>query len=190
MRTRLITALLTVVAALVFGTGTTSAAAPVAAGWTVSPGGVLTGTGGAVDPPLNCTGTDIAGTFASGSGLTTIAVINGIIYRNCTMLGLPTLSIVPRLSWSLHGLTHANGVTTLEIRNVAANISGPGCNLSVAGKVTATYNNSTGVLAVIDHDTVVSAGSFCLGLVAPGDTVPLLSRTYTITSRQTITPTP
>jgi hypothetical protein len=190
MRARLITALLAVLAAFVLGAGTTSAAVPVPAGWSVSPGGVFSGTGGAVDPPLNCTGTDFGGTFASGSGLTTLAVISRLVYRNCKMPGVPTLGITLRLPWSMHGLTHANGVTTLEIRNVAANISGPGCNLSVAGKVTATYSNATGILTVVDHDTVVGPGSYCLGLVAPGDTVALLSSTSTISPRHIITPTP
>lgn len=189
MRTRLIPALLAVLAASVVGVGATATAVP-AAGWTVSPGGTFTGTGNAVDPPLNCTGSNITGTFASGSGLTTVAVINGISYRNCKMFGLPTVTIAPRFSWSLYPLSQTNGVTTLEIRNVAANISGPGCNLSVSGTVTATYSNATGVLTVIDHDTVVGAGSYCLGLVAPGDTVTLLSGTYTINPRHNITPTP
>jgi hypothetical protein len=188
MRTRLVPALLAVLAALVLGAATPTAATPVLAGWSISPGGSFFGTGGSVDAPITCTGTDISGTFATGG--TTLGVISRISYRNCRSSSALTLSISPRLSWYMYGLSHVNGVTTLEIRNVAANITGPGCNLAVAGKVTATYSNATGILTVLDHDTVVSPGSSCLGLVAPGDTIALLSRSYTISPRHIITPVP
>ena len=188
MRTRLISVLLAVLGALALGAGTPTAATSVLSGWSISPGGIFSGTGGSVDAPITCTGTDISGTFATGG--TTLGVISRINYRNCRSSSALTLSITPRLPWSMYGLTHTNGVTTLEIRNVAANIPGPGCNLAVTGKVTATYNNSTGILSILDHDTVVSQGSNCPGVAAPGDTIALLSRSYTISPRHIITPVP
>jgi hypothetical protein len=188
MRTRILPALLAVMATLVLGTGTSVAAAPVPAGWSVTPGGAFTGRGGPVDPPLACDGTDIAGVYSTvGNPLGTI---NRITYRNCTMFGLPTLQIIPHLPWTMNGLTYANGVTTMSITGIAASVNGTGCSFTAAGSATATYSNTTGLLTVVNQNTVVTSVSGCLGLITQGTRVALLSRSYAISPPPVITPVP
>jgi hypothetical protein len=190
MRTRLLPALLAVLAALVLGAGTAPAATSVPAGWSVTPGGSFTGSGGPVDAPLSCAGTTITGVFSTG-GSALLGVINRITHHSCTMGGFLAVQSAPRLPWHMNGLSHANGVTTMDITNITAQLSGPGCGLTVAGTATASYSNATGTLAVLTQNIVVTSVdpvNSCLGLIAPGSRIALLSRSYAISPRHIITP--
>src|SRR5262249_32370255 len=135
----------TVVAALAsIVIGVTPASAAV--GWTVTPGGNATGTTDLTvltvrpsnpalpDQVLDCLGST-AGINAFSSATSHVANINSITFNDCLLAGLITFNVVPTLPWQLHALSYSAPVVTGEIRNIKADIVGPGCRATVQGKV-------------------------------------------------------
>ncbi|MFI8202353.1 hypothetical protein [Streptomyces sp. NPDC085937] len=145
-------------AALALTAGTASAAPSTV--WTVSPSPaaftavnvgniVLTAT-----IPMTCTASNASGTMASTTGNpATVAAINTMAFGTsgapCTsVLGnVTTVAVTP---WDVVATdyTASTGVTKGYIGNVKANVSAGVCKFTVSGKASATYTNSTGVLAV------------------------------------------
>jgi hypothetical protein len=188
MRGRLLTTLLAVLTTIVLGTGTAPAVTAMA-GWHITPGGTFGGSGGQVrGPSFTCGSSQITGQFnAFGDQL---GAIRDIRYQSCTG-GLLTVAISVQLPWTLTGVEHMDGVTTVNITGIAGTVSGPGCNYRVAGQAAATYVNTTGILSVTRDYSVVSyvdPASNCFGQVVQGQAATLLSSSYSISPRQVIVP--
>jgi len=182
---RLLSTLLAVLATLVLGVGT----APAAVGLSVTPGGPFTGAGGPVDPPLTCAGSQIAGMFNTDGN--SLGFIDEISYQNCSAGGFLTIEISPHFPWVLQGIAHSNGVTSIAIDDIAADISGPGCNVVATGSVAATFDNATSILTVVEQNTMITfvdPANDCLGLISQGEHVSLLSNSYFISPPQVIEP--
>lgn len=185
---RLLSILLAVLTALVLGAGAVPATtAP--AGWSVTPGGQFTGDGGPVDGPFTCASSQIAGAFSMiGDAL---GFIDDISYQDCSW-GYPlVIEISPHPPWVLQGTAHANGVTSIDIDNVAASISGPGCLFEVTGSAATTFDNATSVLTVHNQNTMITSvdpAENCFGLINTGEHVSLLSNYYVISPPQIIGP--
>jgi hypothetical protein len=181
MRARLIGALAAgaALAATAFITGSASADPT----WTVSPGGSFTGTAGETDlttesgVELFCSSSTASGTAQSGSGLSNpLATLpeGGVVFNDCQgPFGL-TFEVSHVGTWNLNGVSYdGSDVTTGNLDNITANISGPGCEATVTGAVNATYTNSTGVLSVLPDQTLtissVDPNNDCLGLISQGE---------------------
>jgi hypothetical protein len=104
--------------------------------------------------PMTCTTSNAAGTMASATGnpgdVADITTMNfGASGSPCTsVLGnVTTTSITP---WDVIAVDYnsSTGVTKGHIGNVKANVTAGACKFTVTGKASATYTNSTGVLAV------------------------------------------
>jgi hypothetical protein len=182
MRGRLLPTLLAVLTMLVLGAGEVPATA--AAGWRVTPGGPFAGSGGPVSlPGVTCGSSRITGRFISSG--TALGVIDGITYQNCS--GFLTVAVTAQGSWPMVPTSYSSGVTTINVTNIAAYVSGPGCTYQVAGQAATSFDNLTSILTVHSESSTVTSGS-CLGLVSPGQHTTILSRSYAISPRQVIEP--
>jgi len=176
----------------------------LAATWTVTSGGSITGTAGTTklhdvntNNDLTCTSSKVTGTLKSGSGLsgTGIGSIATVAFTSCTgPFGIKFNVTASALPWSLNALSYAAPSTTGSITGIHATLGGFGCTATVDhtsatsndGSVTGTYSNST-------HNLVTSGGNLklfnvsgCLGAINSGDSVTFLG-TYAVSPAQTIT---
>lgn len=196
MRGRLIGAL-AAGAALIASIVMSAPANAVPATWTVSPGGPFTGAAGTTvlkvqetGVQLTCQSATAAGTAKSGTGLSNpLATLpaGSTKFNNCSgPFGL-TFGVTHVGTWNLNGSTYASGVTTGNLTNINANISGPGCAATVAGTVNATYTNATHVLATQPNfGLVFTSVSGCLGLIATGQHASFAG-SFTISPALTVT---
>jgi len=180
MRGRLIGALVAG-AAMIAGLVMAAPAAALPATWTVTPGGAFTGTAGTTvlriqetGIQLTCRSATAAGTAKSGSGLSNpLATLppGGVKFNTCSgPFGL-TFTVAHVGTWNLNGVSYnaTTGVTSGNLSNIVANISGPSCSASVSGSVNVTFTNSTDVLAVQpNYGLIFTSVSGCLGLISTG----------------------
>jgi len=206
MRKRLTAILLSSgAAALVLGLGTATAMATAAATWTITPGGVVTGSAGTTifkdtktGSTLTCKSSATKTTLKKGSGqVNPLGNITSVTFSNCTGPGGLQFTVATSASttkpWHLTGTTYASGVTHGKITGITASLSGVGCSATVAGltattpgTTTGTYTNSTGILKVSGGNLHVWAVSGCAGLINTGDATQFTG-VYTVTPKQTIT---
>jgi hypothetical protein len=197
MRGRLIGAL-AAGAALVASIVMSAPANAVPATWTVTPGGPFTGVAGTTvlkvqetGVTLTCQSATAAGTADSGTGQTNpLGTLppGSTKFFNCSgPFGL-TFNVTHTGTWNLNGVSYSSGVTTGNISNVTATISGPGCAASVAGSVIAKYTNSSHTLATpgTDYGLVFTSASGCLGLISTGQHASFTS-SFNISPAMTIT---
>ncbi|NEC53406.1 hypothetical protein G3I18_33410 [Actinospica acidiphila] len=178
-------------AALALTAGTASAAPSTV--WTVSPSPAAfqaTNVGNIVltaTIPMTCTVSNASGTMASTTGNpATVAAINTMNFGSsgapCTsVLGnVTTVAVTP---WDVVAVDYnaATGVTTGHIGNVKANVSAGVCKFTVTGKASATYTNSTGVLAVssVAGELAVSNPVNC-GAIVTTSTKPTFKGNYAV----------
>lgn len=180
-----------------------SSATPATTTWTVTPGGVTTGTTSAF------TLTD-AGTGGSVScpddivwnphhhGPNPYGSVTQLSLGSCTGAGQALTVTAGALPWEVNGTSYnpARGETSGNITGIHATVSGTACQATVDGttagadngQVTYIYTNST------DQMTILTSGgnlhvynvSGCGGLFRSGDTVTFSAR-YTMSPTQTIT---
>ncbi|GAB1516873.1 hypothetical protein JCM33774_89190 [Actinophytocola sp. KF-1] len=183
MRGRLLPILLAALTVLVLGVGAVPAATATGE-LRVSPGGLFTGTGGSVyAPPVNCGSSRVTGRFTSTGP--PLGIIDGITYQNCSGFFAVTVSVdVP---WTMSATAYSNGVTTINLTDMAATVTGPGCRYKVDGQASASFDNATSVLTVLHEAATVTEAS-CLGLISPGQRTRLLSGSYVISPSQVIEP--
>lgn len=75
-------------------------------------------------------------------------------------------------TWPINAIWYSSGVTTGTITNVDVKISGSLCTAEVAGTVSFTYINSTGILAVSPDDSLLKVKSAsCLGVLNTDDVI-------------------
>ncbi|SDC14696.1 hypothetical protein [Streptomyces prasinopilosus] len=182
-------------AAAAFGLTAAPASAVPSTTWTVTPSGSYTATNSGnivltATIPMTCTTSGASGTMASTTGNpATVAAINAINFGTsaspCTsVLGnVTTVAVTP---WTVVATdyTASTGVTKGYIGNVKANVTAGACKFTVTGKATATYTNSTGILAVssVSGDLAVSsspAPANC-GTVITTATKPIFKGNYAI----------
>lgn len=177
-----------------------------AGGWSVSPGGNITGTAGkttltdtATGTVLTCASAKATGTAKKGTGLpgNGIASIKTATFNNCMgPLGLTFTVKTAHLPWSLNAKTFNSGVTHGTLTGIHATLTGSGCSATVDGtgasadngQVAGTYSNGTHRLKIL-----ASGGNLhvynvkgCFGLIHSGDKSNFVG-TYKITPAQTIT---
>jgi hypothetical protein len=189
-------------AVLTIGLGTTQA---LAATWTVSPGGKITGKAGTTTlkdttsgNSLTCKSSKAGGTAKSGSGLsgTDLASITTSTFSNCTgPLSLVFTVKTSDLPWALNAISYKSGVTKGTLTGIHATLTGSDCSATVDGtsatadngQVDGTYTNKTHKLKILTTggNLHVYNVSGCLGLLNNGDTT-TFSGSYTITPAQTI----
>ncbi|MEU4658338.1 hypothetical protein AB0G32_31145 [Streptomyces sp. NPDC023723] len=137
--------------------------------------------------PMTCTTSSASGTMASATGNpATVANINAINFGTsgapCTSIlgNITTTSITP---WTVvaQDYTASTGVTKGYVGNVKANVTAGACAFTVQGKASATYTNSTGVLAVnsVSGELSVTAASGCGTLVTTA-TKPTFKGNYAV----------
>lgn len=184
MRGRLIGAL-AAGAALVASAVFTAPAGAVPATWTVTPGGAFHGEAGLTTLTLDngiqlfCETSSVDGDAQSGTGLSnpiaTIPENPGIVFNDCQgPFGL-TFDVDQVGDWYLVGDSYDGvDVTTGRIIDIEADLTGPGCNATVAGYVDGTYTNSTDKLKVIPNFTLtiifVDPAANCNGLITEEQT--------------------
>jgi hypothetical protein len=192
-------------AALALGIGATAAMATTATTWTLTPGGVVSGSAGVTKlldttthQTLTCKSSATKATLKHGSGQTNpIGSITSVTFSSCTGPGGLAFTVATSAStttpWHLTGNTFSGGVTHGKITGIKASLSGSGCSATVAGTtatstgtVTGTYTNSTGILKVSGGNLHVWNVSGCLGLINSGDGT-TFTGSYAITPKQTIT---
>ncbi|WP_399884631.1 hypothetical protein ACGH7X_12380 [Streptomyces sp. BBFR51] len=178
-------------AALGLTVGTASAAPSTV--WTVSPSPAAfdaTNVGNIVltaTIPMTCTVSDAAGTMASTTGnpgdVADIDAMNfGTSASPCTsVLGnVNTTSVVP---WDVVAEDYdaATGVTTGYVGSVTANVTAGACSFTVTGQASATYTNSTGILAVnsVAGELAVSNPVNC-GAIVTESTRPTFKGNYAV----------
>jgi hypothetical protein len=196
MRGRFIGAL-AAAAALVASIVISAPANAVPATWTITPGGNFTGAAGTTllkvqetGVQLTCRTATARGTAKTGPGhsnpLATLPP-GGVRFNTCTgPFGL-TFGVTHVGTWSLNGNSYAAPVTTGNLVNINANISGPGCAANVTGSVNATYNNTTKVLTVLPNfGLTFTSVTGCLGLISAGQHASF-SGAFTISPGLTVT---
>ncbi|MER5839821.1 MULTISPECIES: hypothetical protein [Streptomyces] len=146
-------------AAAAFGLTAAPATAVPSTVWTVTPPGPYTAKNVgnvtlAATIPMTCTTSTAAGTLANGTGNPApVATIDTITFGSpaapCSSV-LGNISVVTGTPWTVVASDHnaSTGVTTGWIDHVHATLSFGACRFTVTGRATATYTNSTGVLAV------------------------------------------
>ncbi|MFE1252216.1 hypothetical protein [Streptomyces fungicidicus] len=188
-------------AAAAFGLAVAPASAVPSTVWTVTPSGAYTATNSGnivltATIPMTCTTSGASGSMASTTGNpATVATINAINFGTaaspCTsVLGnVTTVAVTP---WTVvaQDYTAATGVTKGYIGNVKANVTAGACKFTVTGKASATYTNSTGVLAVssVSGELVVSSPVNC-GTVVTTATKPIFKGNYAIKASNGSIPT-
>lgn len=187
MRRNLVRTLLAMLTVLVAGAGTAGAST----GWTVTPGGSFTGTGGPTPPPVTCTSTVITGSFFSSLD-GHIGEITEVVFNGCTFEGFLPMEIDVHTPVPIFALSYAAPVVDVELRGFSADFRGPGCLYRVDGFIQGTYDNDTAQLA-LDRPrltvTFVDPLENCFGLVNVGDAHDSpLSPVYDISPPQRIEP--
>ncbi|MER6748977.1 hypothetical protein ACFW6C_01930 [Streptomyces fungicidicus] len=188
-------------AAAAFGLAVAPASAVPSTVWTVTPSGAYTATNSGnivltATIPMTCTTSGASGSMASTTGNpATVATINAINFGTATspctsVLGnVTTVAVTP---WTVvaQDYTAATGVTKGYIGNVKANVTAGACKFTVTGKASATYTNSTGVLAVssVSGELVVSSPVNC-GTVVTTATKPIFKGNYAIKASNGSIPT-
>lgn len=186
------TAVVAGAATAAFGLTLSPASAVPSTTWTVTPSGSYTATNSGnivltATIPMTCTTSGASGTMASNTGnpaqVATINAINfGTAATPCTSV-LGNVSTVPVTPWSVvaQDYTASTGVTKGYVGNVTANVSAGICTFTVKGKASATYTNSTGILAVnsVAGELVVSNPVNC-GSIITTATKPLFKGNYAI----------
>ncbi|MFE0443869.1 hypothetical protein [Streptomyces fungicidicus] len=188
-------------AAAAFGLAVAPASAVPSTVWTVTPSGAYTATNSGnivltATIPMTCTTSGASGSMASTTGNpATVATINAINFGTATspctsVLGnVTTVAVTP---WTVvaQDYTAATGVTKGHIGNVKANVTAGACKFTVTGKASATYTNSTGVLAVssVSGELVVSSPVNC-GTVVTTATKPIFKGNYAIKASNGSIPT-
>jgi len=175
----------------------------LAATWTVTSGGSITGTAGTTklhdvntNNDLTCTSSKVTGTLKSGSGLsgTGIGSIATVAFTSCTgPAGIKFNVTAGALPWSLNALSYASPLTTGSITGIHATLGGFGCSATVDGSsatandgtVNGSYDNATGKLTTSGGTLHAYNVSGCLGNINNNDSVTFLG-TYAISPVQTI----
>jgi hypothetical protein len=182
-----------------------SAAAPT---WTVAPGGSITAAAGhtrlgdtSSGAGINCRSSNGGAILASGSGLRGrgIAVITSLAFSTC-FGGELTLTTTASANnpWPLNAASYdaTTGVTSGNITNFMATVSGTGCSATLAGATATTpgtvkvrYTNSTHTLKLRRSGGTLHFWnvSGCPGLFNDGDAAKFTTANYTVTPGQTIT---
>ncbi|GGZ32903.1 hypothetical protein [Streptomyces poonensis] len=142
-----------------FGLTVGSAAAVPSTVWTVTPTGTCTATNSGnlvlvVGTPMTCTKSTASGTVSNAVGNPApVATLNdvaiGTAASPCTSV-IGNFTITPKLPWVFRAADHnpSTGVTTGWVDQIQATLSAGACEFTVAGKASATYTDSTGILAV------------------------------------------
>ncbi|MEU3999149.1 hypothetical protein AB0E76_25555 [Streptomyces fungicidicus] len=188
-------------AAAAFGLAVAPASAVPSTVWTVTPSGAYTATNSGnivltATIPMTCTTSGASGSMASTTGNpATVATINAINFGTATspctsVLGnVTTVAVTP---WTVvaQDYTAATGVTKGYIGNVKANVTAGACKFTVTGKASATYTNSTGILAVssVSGELAVSSPVNC-GTVVTTATKPIFKGNYAIKASNGSIPT-
>ncbi|MFI2412025.1 hypothetical protein [Streptomyces sp. NPDC018947] len=137
--------------------------------------------------PMTCTTSSASGTMGSTTGNpATVATINAINFGTstspCTSV-LGNVTTVATTPWTVvaQDYTASTGVTKGYIGNVKAKVTAGACVFNVQGKATATYTNSTGILAVtsVSGDLAVTSASGC-GTVVTTATKPTFKGNYAV----------
>jgi hypothetical protein len=209
MLTRTRTIIACVAAASALGLAGTTALATTATTWTVTPGGIVTGTAGktvttdtTTGAQVICTSSSVAATLRSGTGRKNpLGQITAVAYNSCTFSGVGT-SITSSASstspWLLLGGTYSSGVThgrigkmqgSFSITSSFGTCSGTfaGTSATTPGYVKASYHNSTGVLTTGGGNLHAwNVTGACLGHINTGDPLTFVGR-YAVSPAQTIT---
>lgn len=173
--------------------GLAPAPAAAATGWTVTPGGMFTGSGSVHVAGITCSSM-LSGRFKHGSGLSGrhLATITNWVFTSCT--GGFTLA-GHGFPWYLNATSYHAGVTTGTLTSIDLVITGTGCSATVDGTAAGadngqegfTYTTSTSTLTLTDHGNLHAwAVSGCLGLIGDGDPEPFTG-SLRITPHQAIT---
>jgi hypothetical protein len=187
--------------------GTVASLAATAATWTVSPGGAVSGTASKITltdtsagTTMTCATSNMSLALKSGSGLpgTGIGSLTALSFSNCTgPLGVTFAVTADKLPWRGNALsyTSSSGVTHGSVIGIRATASNSSCRATVAGasattagKMKATFTNSTGKMKVLSTGGTLHIWNVqgCLGLVHDGDAA-TFAGAYTITPKQVIT---
>lgn len=175
-------------------------------GWTVAPGGPVTGNAPQptlhdtnTNTTLNCQNSATAATLKSGSGLTNpIGQISSVTFASCMGPGGLVFTMATSASsanpWSLvaNSYNASTGVTTGEITNITASIEGSNCSALIngttptsPGEVTSTFTNNASTLKISGGDLRAWDVNGCLGLINNGDLVSF-NAIYKISPPQTV----
>jgi hypothetical protein len=190
-------------AALAVALGATPSFATTTA-WSVKPGGAVRAAGHAqvkdakTGTVAKCKSLKLKATLKKGSGLkgAKIGKITAGSFTGCTIGSIAVKVAVHGLPWYLNASSYKSGVTHGTITGIDLKASATGCAATLDGtgagkdngKVSVTYSNKTGRLALLGsggnlHDWKVSG---CLGLVNNGD-AEHASGTTAVSPKQTIT---
>jgi hypothetical protein len=150
---------------------------------TVSPGGNVTGTAGAVQwilstqaRTVNCTSSSFTATLASGTGALPFAIATDLrlAFSGCVVTGglVYIVSCTPAASLNVTGVS-ITGITPVQITGIACRFSlSATCALDILGSVGGQYTNPAtaelrvfGTAATERLGAVRSAGSTCSALV-------------------------
>ncbi|MFE9610644.1 hypothetical protein [Streptomyces sp. NPDC006012] len=179
-------------AAAAFGMAVAPASAVPSTVWTVNPtpaNFTATNSGNIVltaNIPMTCTTSAASGTMQSANGNpATVASISAVTFGSSTspctsVLGNVTTVATP--PWSVVAVDYNAGVTTGYIGNVKATVTAGACVFTVTGKASATYTNSTGILAVnsASGDLSVATASAGCGTVVTTSTKPTFKGNYAV----------
>ncbi|MEU0783021.1 hypothetical protein ABZ341_15730 [Streptomyces sp. NPDC006173] len=194
------TAVIAGAAAAAFGLAIGPSSAVPSTVWTVNPtpsSFTATNSGNIVltaNIPMTCTTSSASGTMASATGnpatVASISAINfGTSAAPCTSV-LGNVTTVATTPWTVvaQDYTAATGVTKGYIGNVNATITVGACVFKVVGKATATYTNSTGILAVnsVSGELTVTTATGC-GTVVTTSTKPTFKGNYAVKVKNTTT---
>ncbi|MFE7980004.1 hypothetical protein [Streptomyces shenzhenensis] len=178
-------------AAAAFGIAVAPASAVPSTVWTVtpSPAAYTAANSGNIvltaNIPMTCTTSAASGTMQSATGNpATVASIDAVTFGSsaapCTSV-LGNVTTVATPPWTVVGEDYAAGVTTGYVGNVNAKVTAGACVFTVTGKASATYTNSTGILAVnsVSGDLAVASASGC-GTVVTTSTKPTFKGNYAV----------
>ncbi|MFD6494371.1 hypothetical protein ACFV99_12480 [Streptomyces sp. NPDC059944] len=194
------TAVIAGAAAAAFGLAIGPSSAVPSTVWTVNPtpsSFTATNSGNIVltaNIPMTCTTSSASGTMASATGnpatVASISAINfGTSAAPCTSV-LGNVTTVATTPWTVvaQDYTAATGVTKGYIGNVNATITVGACVFKVVGKASATYTNSTGILAVssVSGELTVTTATGC-GTVVTTSTKPTFKGNYAVKVKNTTT---
>ncbi|MFD5625246.1 MULTISPECIES: hypothetical protein [unclassified Streptomyces] len=194
------TAVIAGAAAAAFGLAIGPSSAVPSTVWTVNPtpaSFTATNSGNIVltaNIPMTCTTSSASGTMASATGNpATVASISAINFGTsgapCTSV-LGNVTTVATTPWTVvaQDYTAGTGVTKGYVGNVNATITVGACVFKVVGKASATYTNSTGILAVnsVSGELTVTTATGC-GTVVTTSTKPTFKGNYAVKVRNTTT---
>ncbi|MGI5439703.1 hypothetical protein ACQEV4_20640 [Streptomyces shenzhenensis] len=178
-------------AAAAFGIAVAPVSAVPSTVWTVtpSPAAYTAANSGNIvltaNIPMTCTTSAASGTMQNATGNpATVASIDAVTFGSsaapCTSV-LGNVTTVATPPWTVVGTDYAAGVTTGYVGNVNARVTAGACVFTVTGKASATYTNSTGILAVnsVSGDLAVASASGC-GTVVTTSTKPTFKGNYAV----------